>query len=300
MSDETMDIQTVRECCEQTGQPPLHPRACVISLHKDDFGAGAVRFGLYAVLLMEKCRRQCVCSCGHDYYDYSYATAVFLRPGESFSISPDEAMPAGGRLLTFDPRILTRTSQKTHFKDYTFFAYHKDEALHLSKRETETLNQCLDSIDDELHRQTDTRTSTILPTQIELLLDHCRRFYTRQFITRDNENRLTVRKVNEQIDRIISSAQNNATHTPTEQSVATDIGMSAAYLHDLMCYETGQTVAGMYELRRIEMAKRMLLKGELSPTAVARRLGYTSVQQFCNIFMRLTGISPSCYGSACN
>lgn len=295
-ADKTMDIHTVRECCEQTGQRPLHPGACVVDLRKDDFGRGEVRFGVYAVLLMEKCRRQCVCSCGHAYYDYSYATAVFLRPGERFSISRGEAMPVGGRLLTFDPCAVTNPSHKAHFEGYTFFSYQKDEALHLSKRETDTLNACLNDIDDELHRPLDPHTDSILPRLIEILLDHCQRFYTRQFITRENENRLLAGKVRAAIGWRIASSPD----VPTEASIAAELGLSAAYLHDLLRHETGQTVADIHELHRIEAAKRMLLRGDTTPSAVARRLGYPSVQRFCCIFQRLTGIAPACYASSCN
>ena len=70
---------------------------------------------------------------------------------------------------------------------YTFFAYHKEEALHLSQRETAKVTCCLENIEDELHHAIDTHSGTILSRHIELLLDYCTRYYERQFITREKD-----------------------------------------------------------------------------------------------------------------
>ena len=71
--------------------------------------------------------------------------------GEIFRMSKENTLPDKGYLLAFHPDLLFRTSLKNHIKNYTFFHYRKEEALHLSRRETEKVTCCLSNIEDELH-----------------------------------------------------------------------------------------------------------------------------------------------------
>ena len=105
------------------------------------------------------------------------ATMVFLRPDEIFRMSATNTLPNKGWLLAFHPDLLYRTTLKNHIQNYTFFSYRKEEALHLSQRETGTITCCLENIEEELHHPIDAHTSTILSRHIELMLDYCTRFY---------------------------------------------------------------------------------------------------------------------------
>ncbi len=145
------------------------------------------------------------CCCGRKYYDYSNATMVFLKPGEIFRMSKAGALPEKGWLLAFHPGLLYRTSLKNHIKNYTFFSYSKEEALHLSQRETTTVTCCLANIEEELHHSIDTHTATILSRHIELMLDYCTRFYERQFITRENKNKTVLEELETLLDGYIAS-----------------------------------------------------------------------------------------------
>ena len=104
-------------------------------------------------------------------------------------------LPDKGWLLAFHPDLIYRTSLKNHIKNYTFFSYNKEEALHLSQRETATVTCCLENIEEELHHSIDTHTATILSRHIELMLDYCTRFYERQFITRENRNKTVLEEL---------------------------------------------------------------------------------------------------------
>lgn len=66
--------------------------------------------------------------------------------------------------------------------------------MHLSQRETAKVTCCLENIDDELHHSIDMHSNTILSRHIELLLDYCSRYYERQFITRENKNKMILGK----------------------------------------------------------------------------------------------------------
>lgn len=86
--------------------------------------------------------------------------------------------------------------------------------MHLSQRETAKVTCCLENIDDELHHSIDTHSNTILSRHIELLLDYCSRYYERQFITRENKNKMILGKMEGILDEYITSGklQEEAAH----------------------------------------------------------------------------------------
>ena len=256
---DTLDIKSVCECNRRLGCKTLHPQASIINLEHPDLEQETVKFEFYAVLLIEKCTDGCCC-CGRKYYDYSNATMVFLKPGEVFRMSEAGVLPDKGWLLAFHPDLLYRTSLKNHIKDYTFFSYDKEEALHLSGRETATITCCLENIEDELHHAIDTHTATILSRHIELMLDYCARFYERQFITREDKNKNVLEELEILLDDYITSGRLRDSLLPTPEYCATKLGLSVSYFNDLLKFETGKTLDGYFQLKRLEVAKKMLLK----------------------------------------
>ena len=262
--NKTLDIKTVCECCHCLGSKTLHPQVSLINLEKPELEEDAVKFEFYAILLIEDCPDGCCC-CGRKYYDYSVATMVFLTPGEIFRMSKEDTLPPKGWLLAFHPDLLFRTSLKNHIKNYTFFSYHKEEALHLSRRETSTVTCLLEHIEEELHHPIDAHTGTILSRHIELLLDYCTRFYERQFITRENKNKLLLARLDRMFDEYLDSGR-----------------LSAG----------GKSLEEYFEFRRLDTARRLLSEGMHTPAEVARLLGYPNVQCFSLIFKRVVGVPP--------
>jgi AraC-like DNA-binding protein len=294
MKGNTLDIKTVCECNQCLGNKTLHPQVSIINLEKPDLGQDAVKFEFYAVLLIEDCPGGCNC-CGRKYYDYSNATMVFLAPGEIFRMSETGALPDKGWLLAFHPDLLFRTSLKNHIKSYTFFAYDKEEALHLSQRETSKVVCCLENIEEELHHAIDTHSSTILSRHIELLLDYCARFYERQFITRETKNKAILEKLEKLLNDYMVSGRLQRGEQPASEYFAGDLNLSVAYFNDVLKFETGKTLTEYFQFKRLDIAKRLLLKAGITPAAVSCQLGFPSVQYFSLIFKKITGISPSEY-----
>lgn len=299
MGKETLDIKTVHECNCCLGSKTLHPQASIINLEHPGVEQEAVKFDFYAVLLMEECCGGAMC-CGRKYYDYSNATMVFLTPGEIFRLSETDALPGKGWLLAFHPDLLFRTSLKNHIGNYTFFAYRKEEALHLSKRETATINCCLENIDEELHHAIDRHTRIILSRHIELMLDYCSRFYERQFITRENRNKTILEKLEALLDAYIESGKLQVGEMPAPEYCSEGLGLSVAYFNDLLMFETGKTLEEYFRFKRLEVARKMLLTAGNTAAIVAQRLGFPSVQYFSCIFKKITGIAPNEYRSSRN
>lgn len=296
---DTLDLKTVCECNRCLGMKTLHPQVTIINLEKPGLEQDRVRFEFYAVLLIEECPDGCCC-CGRRYDDFAYATMVFLTPGEIFRMSEDNTLPDKGWLLAFHPDLLFRTSLRNHIQNYTFFNYRKEEALHLSQRETGTITCCLENIEEELHHPIDTHSSTILSRHIELMLDYCSRYYERQFITRENKNKAILARFGRMADEFLSAGKLQGGRLPRPETFAGELGLSVAYFADLLKFETGKTLEEYISIRQIEMAKRLLSKGEASPAAVARLLGFPSTQYFCALFKKLTGVSPADYRHGAN
>lgn len=294
MKKETLDIKTVHECNRCLGCKTLHPQVSIINLEHPGLEQDTVKFEFYAILLIEECLNGCTC-CGRKYYDYSNATMVFLTPGEVFRMNEAGALPDKGWLLAFHPDLLFCTSLKNHIRNYTFFSYRKEEALHLSQRETATITCCLENIEEELHHAIDMHSGTILSRYIELMLDYCTRFYERQFITRENRNKTVLEKLEGMLDAYIISGQLLCGKLPTAEYCAEGLGLSVPYFNDLMKFETGQTLDEYFRFKRLELSKKMLLKADHTPAIVARHLGFPNVQYFSLIFKKITGVSPKEY-----
>lgn len=294
MKENTLDIKTVCECNQCLGCKTLHPQVSIINLENPNVVQDAVKFEFYAILLIEECAGNCGC-CGRKYYDYSNATMVFLTPGEIFRMNKSNTLPDKGWLLAFHPDLLFCTTLKNHINNYTFFFYRKEEALHLSQRETAKVTCCLENIEDELHHAIDTHSSTILSRHIELLLDYCSRYYERQFITRENQNKTILEKMEKMLDEYIASGRLQEGQFPTSEVCAEKLHLSTAYFDDLLKFETGKTLTEYFRFKCLYTAKKMLQEAGNTPAMVARRLGYPSVQYFSLIFKKLTGVAPNEY-----
>lgn len=290
----TLYFKTVCECNRCLDCKTLHPQVSLINLENPSLEQDTVGFEFYAILLIENCPSECSC-CGRRYYDYSNATMVFLKPGEVFRMNEENTLPGKGYLLVFHPDLLFQTTLKNHIKNYTFFHYRKEEALHLSQRETEKITCCLWNIEEELHHPIDTHSGTILSRHIELLLDYCTRYYERQFITRENKNKAILGKMEQLLDDYIASGKLQNGKLPASDRFAETLHLSPSYFNDLLKFETGKTLQEYFQFKRMEAAKRMLMKPDAAPAIVARQLGYPNVQCFSFIFKKITGVAPSDY-----
>ena len=128
------------------GSKTLHPLVSVIDLSDSNLTQQNIKLGFYAVLL-----RECRCGdflYGRQYYDYSDGTLLFLTPGETIAID-NCLLPQKGRMLAFHPDLIGCTSLGQNIQDYSFFSYHKNEALHISAREKQKVSECFDNIREE-------------------------------------------------------------------------------------------------------------------------------------------------------
>lgn len=294
-----LNLKTICDCTDRWGEPALHPSVCVLDLKKSRMGSDVARVDLYCVVLTERCP-SCCCTCGRRDDDFSFATLRCLRPGDVLDWSDGQAWPDKGFLLMFHPDLLGMTALGRHMADYSFFNYRRDEALHLSCREAKTVGLCVESIKTELAHAVDKHSATILARHIELLLDYCTRFYERQFITREDCIRDLVGRLDTWLSGGIASGQLCFSRQPVLAECAASLGLSPAYLADLLRFATGQSLAEHFQSMVVERARSLLLQPDMDAKAVARRLGFPSAQSFSMLFRRITGLAPNAYRMLAN
>lgn len=97
-----------------------------------------------------------------------------VNPGEMFEIPASFHCDTKGYTgVIFHPDLLCDTPLEQHIDDYpTRCSCHGA----LTEREQQTISDCLEEIDKELHHAIDRHSSTIIVSHIELLLNYCTRF----------------------------------------------------------------------------------------------------------------------------
>lgn len=287
MKENILNIETIHECNCCLGYKTLHPLVSVIDLEQANLEQCTIKFDFYTIIMIQGEVEDFLY--GRKYYDYSNASLLFLTPGESIKIDPNKLLRRKGWLLAFHPDLLCRTSLGGHIKDYTFFFYKPDEALHLSLREKSKIVDCLHNIGDELEHSIDCHSKTLISRHIELLLDYCTRFYERQFITRCEANKSIILQTNILLDEYIQSGKLKEGVLPSVEYCAGKLHLSSRYFSDLLYFETGQNIQEYFQLKRLEASRRMLLEPGNTAGMVAEKLGYASVQYFSRFFKRSQG-----------
>ena len=74
--------------------------------------------------------------------------------------------------------------------------------------------------------------------------------------------------------------------------IAPELKMSAEYLNDMMKHETGKSVSEYIQLRRILMAKELLLSTDMTAGDIASMLGFCAESCFNTVFKKITGCTP--------
>ncbi|MDE5980643.1 MAG: AraC family transcriptional regulator [Bacteroidaceae bacterium] len=290
-------INTVKDYNEHWGLENRHPLVNVLegSQIKRPIPNCQKNFGLYVIFL-----KDVLCAdylkYGRREYDYQENTLVFVSPGQILGHPADgSTYQAKGWCLYFSPELLRGTQLGQHMRDYTFFSYDVNEALHLSLQERETVIDCLRKIDDEINNGADKHSNTIIASAIELLLNYCMRFYDRQFTTRKKANKDVLSRFEELLDGYFSSNKPQSYGTPTVAWFAEQLHLSANYFGDLVRKETGRSAREYVQRKIMDTAKDMLANPEKSVSEISYALGYQYPQYFSRAFKKAVGCTPNAY-----
>ena len=235
---------------------------------------------------------------GFGKYDYKKGTLICVAPGQIGGKEDNgETVDIKGWALLFHPDLLHGTHLEQTIRECSFFDYRVNEALHMSDEEHDTLMELMKHIYNELKNYRDAYQDAIILGYLDALLNYCRRFYDRQFMTRKLENTDLLKKFNRLLHDYFEAGKQLTQGIPTVQHCAEELCMSANYFGDLIKKTTGDTASHYIRSYVIQQAKNHIAAGEsIAQTAYA--LGYEYPQHLSRMFKRHTGMSPKDYVSS--
>jgi len=253
-----------------------------------------IHFGFYAIFL--KKTAGCKINYGKTTYDFDDETVVSFGPGQTVGVNMVEDGPVPESVgLIFHPDFLNRTPLSQKIKQYSFFSYASNEALHLSAEERLIVQDYMNKIARELEHPIDKFTKSLIISNIEILLNYCMRFYERQFVTREELNNSTMSRFEALIDEYLDAGLGVSEGIPTVKYFADKVCLSPNYFGDLVKSETGKTAKEYIQLKMINAAKSALHDPALNTKQIAEFLGFQYPQHFIRFFKKQTGVTPREY-----
>jgi AraC family transcriptional regulator, transcriptional activator of pobA len=276
--------------------PPEHPLISVVDFSKVrlspennvtglvlDFYSISVKRGLNGKMIY-----------GQQKYDFDEGLMAFISPNQAFRIEAQSSMTSkrSGWILFLHPDFLWNTALAKTIRRYEYFDYSVNEALFLSEKEEETINNIVLNIKQEYHTSIDKYSQSIIISQIETLLNYAERFYQRQFITRKIINHKILDRLEKLLAEYFDKGDLVKKGLPTVQYIAETLNVSPGYLSSLLKVLTGQSTQQHIHKKLIEKAKEKLSTTDLSVSEIAYELGFEHPQSFSKLFKTKTRLSP--------
>jgi AraC-like DNA-binding protein len=297
MKNSAYRVQTIGELHEIAGfEKPKHPLITVIDFSKvnvnDTPESGSFVCSFYSVNF----KRHCNFVYGRQVFDHKEGTLLCTAPEQIITFNREnKAHSSEGWGLYFHPELIRKSPLGKKIYEYSFFSYAENEALHLSEHEEQILLSLLKQMENEYNTNIDHYSHDLIISNIELLLNYCRRFYGRQFITRTNLNKDVIIRFEELIIDYFNSDKLKDKGIPTVKYFAEAMNLSPNYFSDLLKSETGKNTQEHIHYHLLEKAKNILIGSNKSISEVAYELGFEYPQSFCKFFRKKAGVSPTVF-----
>ncbi len=239
-------FKTISEYHRILGLPkPEHPLISLIDVSSFTppavEGTLSVVFDFYSISL--KRNMNASFKYGQQALDFDEGVLFFMSPGQVLGLEFDKELtqtPSGWMILVH-PDFLWNTPLAKSIKKYEYFGYSANEALFLSEKEENMINNIAKNIEQEYHSNIDKFSQDIIVAQLEVMLSYSERFYERQFITRKTSNH----KILEQLEDILATYFNNddiaSRGLPSVQYIADSLNVSPNYFSSMLKARTGQS-----------------------------------------------------------
>ena len=286
------NFDTIKAYCDHHNIPVKHPLVAVVDFESiSELQSYTSKWGLYAIMLKDtKC---CDINYGKTRYDYDDMSIVSFAPGQVTHIDiPGGVASPSGKGVLFHPDFLFRTPLAQGIKKYSYFSYDSSEALHLSAEERQTIVDTIERIRAEIDHHADKFSKRLIISNIELLLDYCMRYYSRQFIVREKMNYGIIAKFENLLDSYLSDGKGAEDGIPSVKYFADKVALSPNYFGDLVKRETGVTAQDYIHEKVLNQDKMRLLSGDKNVSQVAYSLGFQYPQHFIRFFKRKAGVTP--------
>lgn len=228
---------------------------------------------------------------GQGYYDFDEGSMVFTAPNQIVG-STKIYKGNEGYSLIFHQDFLHGYPLAAKIRQYGFFSYASNEALHLSERERTTVSSIFRIIQEELDSRIDDFSHEVVIAQIELLLSYAKRFYKRQFLTRQAATSDLLQQFEELLNKYFHEQKPMEVGIPTVQYLAEQLNYTPNYLSDMLRSLTGLNVQQHIHEKLIGKSKELLSTTTLTISEVAYQLGFEHSQSFSRLFKSKTQMTP--------
>jgi AraC family transcriptional activator of pobA len=295
-------LESITEIHRMLGIPgPAHPLITLLDTREECINLSRLPVSyvttLYKISFVSKLGGQF--RYGQGYYDFDEGSMVFTSPNQ---IVGSTAIYKGneGYSLIFHQDFLQGYPLVAKIKQYGFFSYASNEALHLSEQEKTTVSSIFTIIQEELNSRIDDFSHEVVIAQIELLLSYAKRFYKRQFLTRQAATNDLLQEFEKLLNAYFKDGEPVNHGLPTVQYLAEQLNYTPNYLSDMLRSLTGLNAQQHIHQKLIEKAKEKLSTTNLTISEVAFQLGFEHPQSFSRLFKTKTLLSPAQVRSSFN
>lgn len=231
---------------------------------------------------------------GQQEYDFDEGMLAFIAPNQVIKVvlEKNEVLQHTGWLLIFHPDFLWNTALAKKIKQYDYFGYKLNEALHLSEKEETMLSNIMDNINQEYNSSIDNFSQDVIIAQLDLLLTYSERFYQRQFTTRKISNHTILDRLENLLTEYFKGENFREKGLPTVQYISEKLNISPNYLSRLLKTLTGQSTKQFIQDKLIDFAKEKLSTTDITINEIAYELGFEYPQSFSKLFKAKTNLTP--------
>lgn len=291
-------FESISDAHRMFGLPkPVHPLISLIGNANVDspveIPAGTHVLNFYKISYKQKLTGRLRYGQGH--YDFDEGGLLFASPNQIIGSGSDDGAHAhecSAYTLLIHPDFFLGYPLAKKVKQYGFFSYSTNEALHLSEEEKETVIFIFKMIQNELNSRIDDFSQDVVISQLELLFNFANRFYKRQFITRKAVSNDLLQRLEDLVEGYFNNELSLNQGIPAVQFLAEQLNLSPSYLSDMLRSLIGQNAQQYIHGKLIEKAKEMLSTTRLTVGEVAYTLGFEHSQSFSKLFKTKTNQSP--------
>lgn len=230
---------------------------------------------------------------GQGYYDFDEGGLLFASPNQVIGSDNDEdTEDLSFYTMLIHPDFLNGYPLARKVKQYGYFSYGTNEALHLSESEKAIILSVFNIIEQELNSRVDEFSQEVVISQLELLLNYANRFYKRQFITRKIVNNDMLERLETLLDDYFNNERTASQGIPTVQFLSDQLNVSSSYLSDMLRALTGINAQQHIHNKLIEKAKEKLSLTSLTIAEIAFDLGFEHPQSFSRFFKMKAKVAP--------
>lgn len=296
MTKQLTRFKTISEFHRMMNLPkPQHPLITLVdlkSMERPPEGTYSRVYDFYSISLKKNFHLAMLY--GQQPHDFDEGILHFMAPGQviTVTINKDQEHNPSGWMILFHPDLLWNTPLAKTIKQYEYFGYAANEALHLSDREEAMISGIAKNIEHEYESNIDKFSLPVIIAQLELLLTYADRFYQRQFITRKVASHEILARMEALLDDYFAGDALTKQGLPTVTYIADALHVSPNYLSGLLKNLTGQSTQQHLHAKLIDLAKEKLSTTTLSVSEIAYELGFEHLASFSKLFKTKTNLSP--------